>query len=87
MGYKTLALVVAIIFILTHSGCASVNKNQIQTTTGYSENPVADFDTHKKKDEKEWLLIVLIVLGIGIVLGAAISASSGGNGFFLGVNN
>jgi uncharacterized protein YceK len=87
MGYKTLALVVAIIFILTHSGCASVNKNQIQTTTAYSENPVADFDTQKKKDEKEWLLIVLIVLGIGIVLGAAISASSGGNGFSLGINN
>ena len=41
----------------------------------------------KKKDEKEWLLMVLIVLGIGIVFGAAIAASSGGDGFFVGINN
>jgi len=87
MKYKTLALAVAIIFLLTHSGCASVNKNQIQTTAAYSENPFADFDAQKKKDEKEWLLMVLIVLGIGIVFGAAIAASSGGDGFFVGINN
>jgi uncharacterized protein YceK len=87
MKLKTLALLVAIIFLLTHSGCASLNKNQTQTTTAYSENPIADFDTQKKKGEREWLLTVLIVLGIAIVLGATISASSGGGGFFLGINN
>ncbi len=87
MELKTLALVVAVIFLLTHSGCASVNKNQMQTTTAYSENTVADFDTQMKKDQREWLLTVLIVLGIAIALGATISASSGGNGFFLGINN
>jgi len=59
----------------------------MQTTTAYSENPVADFDTQMKKNEREWLLMALIVLGIAIVLGATISAASGGNGFFLGVNN
>jgi uncharacterized protein YceK len=87
MKLKILALVVAIIFLLTHSGCASVNKNQMQTTTAYSENPVADVDTQMKKNEREWLLMALIVLGIAIALGATISASSGGNGFFLGINN
>ena len=87
MKLKILALVVAIIFLLTHSGCASVNKNQMQTTTAYSENPVADVDTQMKKDQKEWLLMALIVLGIAIVLGATISDASGGNGFFLGANN
>jgi uncharacterized protein YceK len=87
MKLKTLALVVAIIFLLTHSGCASVNEKQMQTNTAYSENPVADFDTKMKKDQREWLLMALIVLGIAIVLGATISASSGGNGFFLGINN
>jgi uncharacterized protein YceK len=87
MKLKTLASVVAIIFLLTHSGCASVNKNQMQTTTAYSENPAADFDTQMKKDQREWLLMALIVLGIAIALGAAISVSSGGNGFFLGINN
>ena len=74
MKLKTLALVVAIIFLITHSGCASVNTNQMQTNTAYSENPVADFDTKMKKNEREWLLMALIVLGISIALGATISA-------------
>jgi uncharacterized protein YceK len=86
MNTRALALFMAIIFLLTHSGCATLNKNQMQTNTAYSENPVADFDTKWKKDEREWLLMVLIVLGFAIVLGASISASSGGDGFFLGIN-
>jgi len=84
---RALALVMAIIFLLTHSGCATLNKSQMQTNTTYSENPVVDFDTQWKKEEREWLIMVLIVLGVAIVLGATISASSGGNGFFLGINN
>lgn len=76
-----------IILLLTHSGCATLNKSQMQTNTPYPENPVADFDTKWKKDEREWLLMVLIVLGFAIVLGATISASSGGDGFFLGINS
>ena len=87
MNMRALALVMAIIFLLTHSGCATINKSQLQTNAAYSENPVADFDTQWKKEEREWLLMVLIVLGFAIVLGATISASSGGNGFFLGINN
>ena len=87
MNTKTLAFVMAIVFLLTQSGCATLNKGQMQTNTAYSENPVADFDTQWKKEEREWLLMVLIVLGLAIVLGATISASSGGNGFFLGINN
>jgi uncharacterized protein YceK len=82
-----LTLVMAIIFLLTHSGCATLNKSQMQTNTAYSGNPLADFDTQWKKDEREWLLMVLIVLGFATVLGATISASSGGSGFFLGINN
>jgi uncharacterized protein YceK len=87
MNMRALALVMAIIFLLTHSGCATLNKSQMQTNTTYSENPVVDFDTQWKKEEREWLIMVLIVLGVAIVLGATISASSGGNGFFLGINN
>jgi uncharacterized protein YceK len=87
MNMRALALVMAIIFLLTQSGCATLNKSQMQTNTTYSENPAADFDTQWKKEEREWLLMVLIVLGFAIVLGATISASSGGNGFFLGINN
>jgi uncharacterized protein YceK len=74
MKLKTLALVVAIIFLLTHSGCASVNKNQMQTATAYSENPAADFDTQMKNNQREWLLMALVVLGVSIALGATISA-------------
>jgi uncharacterized protein YceK len=87
MNIKTLALVMAIIFLLTHSGCATLNKNQMQTNTAYSEHTVTDWETQWKKEEREWLIAVLIVLGFAIVLGATISASSGGNGFFLGINN
>jgi len=86
MNRKALALFVAIIFLFTHSGCATSHKNQIPTDTAYSENAVTDFDTQWKKDEREWLLMVFIVLGLAVVLGASISAASGGNGFFLGIN-
>ena len=87
MNSRILILIVAAIFLLTHSGCASFKNNQIQTTSVYSENTVADFDTQKKKEEREFLLMVLIVLGIAIALGATISAASGGGGFFMGINN
>jgi len=86
MKSKTLAIVVAIIFLLTQIGCATLKNNQVQQNADYSANAVADFDAKWRKDEKEWLLMVLIVLGVAVVLGAAISASSGGNGFSLGVN-
>lgn len=83
MKSKILTLVVAVIFLLTQIGCATLNKNQMQPN---SESAVGDFDSKWKKDEQEWLLMVLIVLGVAVVFGAAISASSGGNGFFLGIN-
>jgi hypothetical protein len=86
MNSKTLALLMAIIFLLTHSGCATLNKGQMQTDTAYTENTMSDWDTQWKKEEKEWLLMVLIVLGVAIVLGATISAAAGGNGLFIGVN-
>jgi len=87
MNTRILALVIAVIFFLTHSGCATVNHGQIQTNNPYPENPVTDFDTKWKKDEREWLIMMAIVLGLALVLGATISASSGGNGLFLGINN
>jgi uncharacterized protein YceK len=87
MESKTLAILIAITFLITHSGCATLNKSQMPTDTAYPGNSEADFDTRWKKDEREWLLMVLIVLGFAIVLGATISASSGGNGFSLGINN
>ena len=87
MNAKTLALVMAIIFLLTQSGCATINKSQMQTNTAYSEITVADFDTQRKKEEREWLLMVLIVLGVAIAVGATIAVSSGGGGFSMGVNN
>ncbi len=87
MNSRMLILIVAVIFLLTHSGCAGLNKNQIQTNTAYTENYVADTKSQTEKDTREWLITVLIILGIAIALGATISASSGGDGFFLGVNN
>lgn len=87
MNSRILILIVAVIFLLTHSGCAGLNKNQMQTNAAYSENFVADTKSQTEKDTREWLITVLIILGVAIALGATISASSGGDGFFLGVNN
>ena len=84
---RSCALLMAIMFLLTQGGCATVNNGHVQTVPAFSENPVTDFDAEWKKDEREWLLMVAIVLGLAIVFGAAITASSGGNGFFLGINN
>jgi uncharacterized protein YceK len=86
MNSRIFVLIMAIIFLLTHSGCATLNKSQMQTNPAYSENTVADWETQRKKEEREWLLTVLIVLGIAIVVGSTIAVSSGGGGFFLGIN-
>jgi uncharacterized protein YceK len=87
MNLKASALTLAFIFLLTHSGCATLNKSQMQTNTAYSEKTVTDWETQWEKEEREWLIAVLIVLGIAIVLGVTISASSGGDGLFLGIND
>jgi hypothetical protein len=56
--------------------------------SSHPENSVADTIFQKEKDEREWLITVLIILGIAIALGAmAIPTSSGGDGFFLEINN
>jgi hypothetical protein len=87
MSMKALAFVIAIIFLLTHSGCATLNQGQMQTNSAYPQNPATDFDSQLKKEEREWLLVVAIVLGLALVLGATIAASSRGNGLSLGINN
>jgi uncharacterized protein YceK len=87
MNSKILSLFLVVILLLTHSGCATLNKSQMQTDTAYSTNTLSDRQAEWKKEEREWLLAVLIVLGVAIALGATISASSGGGGFFLGAEN
>ena len=77
----------AIIFLLTQSGCATLNTSQMQTNTPYPDGTMADQGAQWKKEEKEWWLMVLIVLGIAIAVGATIAVSSGGGGFSMGVNN
>jgi hypothetical protein len=84
---KALAFIIIIIFLFTHSGCATLNQGQMQPNSAYPEHPNSNFDARWKKEEKEWLLMVAIVLGLAIVLGATIAASSGGNGLSLGINN
>lgn len=87
MKLKMVALAIAVCFLLTHSGCAPLQKNHMQTAAPYSENSMADFDTQVKKEEKEWMLMVLIILGIAIAVGATVALSSGGSGFSMGVSN
>jgi hypothetical protein len=101
MNSRVLALIMAIVFLLTHSGCASLQKGQVQNNNQYnyqkdipqeevrvqSEHILDDQYDQWEKEEREWLITVLIVLGVALLIGATVSASSGGNGFFLGIND
>lgn len=82
MSSKILALVMVIIFLLTHSGCATLQKSEHIGTDHYSQ-----WEKEKEKEEKEWLTVVLIILGVALLIGATVSVSSGGGGFSLGINN
>jgi len=87
MNSRILILIVAVIFLFTHGGCAGLNKTGMQTNTAYSENFLADRESQMEKSQKEWLIAVLLILGVAIVAGAAISASSGSGGLSVGINN
>jgi len=86
MNTKTLVLVMAIIFLLTQSGCATVNKSQMQPNAAYTGDTIRDRDAQLKKDATEWWIVALVVLGIAIAVGATVAISSGGGGFSAGVN-
>ena len=81
-----MALLVAIIFLLTHVGCASLYGSGGQAPVPSPEAPMNDYDAQMKKDAREWMMTMLIVIGVAILVGATVSASFGGNGLYVGVN-
>jgi len=86
MNMRALALSMMIIFLLTQSGCATVNKSPVQANAAYSGDTAADREAQLKKDKIEWWLVALIVLGVAIAVGATVAISSGGGGFSAGIN-
>jgi len=82
LSSKILALIMVIIFLFTHSGYATLQKSEHIGTDQYSQ-----WEKERDKEEKEWLTVVLIILGVALLIGATVSASSGGGGFSLGINN
>jgi hypothetical protein len=87
MKSRIFVLIMAVIFLLTQIGCATLNTSRMQTNTPYPDGTMADQGAQWKKEEKEWWFVVLIVLGVAAVLGATIAISSGGGGFSAGINN
>jgi hypothetical protein len=85
MNIRACVLIVAVILLLTQSGCASLHNGEIRSGRIHNPPAVNDFDAEWKKSEREWLLMVVAVLVVAIAAGAAISASSGG-GLFIGIN-
>lgn len=85
MRSKALAVIVSVVFLFTHAGCASLDRSGAQATPS-PDTPVNDFDTQMNKDAREWMLTMLIVIGVAILVGATVSASFGGNGLYVGVN-
>ncbi len=86
MDSKVFVVIVAIIFLLTQSGCATVKTNQVQTNVAYSGDSLNNRTAQWEREEKEWWLVALIILGVAAALGATIAISSGGGGFSAGVN-
>ncbi|MFA4917087.1 MAG: hypothetical protein WC560_10505 [Syntrophales bacterium] len=106
MVSRRLALVMGIIFLLTHSGgCAGLQKDPNKSNDPYSyqtdvtqeesmtkaehigTDQYSQWEKEMKKDKREWFTAALLVLCISLLIGATVSASFQGNGFFFGISN
>jgi hypothetical protein len=92
MRSRSVALLTAVIFLIVSSACShtprkpsspnpgeeiSSSEGSRPASSSYQEEP------WWKRDENQWLVAFLIVLGIGIAIGATIYIASGANGLTL----
>jgi len=92
---KTGTILLALVFLCVTASCShspvtptnqdpradNSSVNEIQTQTAKS-----GAEPWWKKPESEWLIATLIVIGIGISIGAAIMISSGAGGLNVRIN-
>lgn len=87
-----MALLTAVIFLIVSSACSHTPRKPFSLNPGEEissseEGPPASSTFREepwwKRDENQWLVAFLIVLGIGIAIGATIYIASGASGLTL----
>jgi hypothetical protein len=96
MRSKTLTLLTAVMFLIFSFSCSHSPKkppspNPREETSSFKETPATlstspEEDRWWKRDEYQWLIAFLIVLGTGIAIGAAIYIASGPGGLTLWIH-
>ena len=96
MRSKTLALATALIFLIFSIACSHSPKKPSSPTpreeisslkkTSPASSTSQEEDRWWKRDEYQWLAAFLIVLGVGIAIGATIYIASGAGGLTLQIH-
>jgi len=96
MRKKALAFVTAVLFLVVSSACShSPQKHFSPSPREEISSPkgiARSLDTQRenepwwKKDENQWILVVLVVLGVAIATSATILISSGSGGLSINVH-
>jgi hypothetical protein len=90
---KVLALFLAIVFLVVSCGCSHSPKQPASASPAkdssspngvvYSTPPE---DKWWKKDEVQWLMLTLIIVGVALAAGAAVAIAFGGGGLAVGAS-
>jgi hypothetical protein len=95
MRRKSVALFTAVMFLILSSACSHSPKKpsspapREEISSSEEAPPPSSASSEEpwwKKDEYQWLIAFLIVLGVGIAIGATIYVASGANGLTLQIN-
>jgi hypothetical protein len=93
MVIRILALFMALIFLVVSSGCSHAPKHPPNSSPGIETSPPKDTlyyyppkeEKWWEKDENQYLIMVLIIIGVAIATGAAVAFASNG-GLHIGVS-
>jgi hypothetical protein len=92
MRSKSVALLTAVIFLIVSSACShtprkpSSSNPREEISSSEEARPASRASPEEswwEKDEYQWIVAFLIVLGVGIAIGATIYVASGANGLTL----
>ena len=94
LGLKLLALVVAILFLIVSCGCGHSPKKPGAPSSKSGEVSVEKDVVYYTPPEEKWykredvqfLLLTLAIVGIAIAAGAAVSIAFGGGGLHVGAS-
>jgi len=92
MRSKSVAWLTAVIFLIVSSACSHTSRKasspdpREEISSSEQARPASSTfqeESWWKRDENQWLVAFLIVLGIGIAIGATIYIASGASGLTL----